>query len=93
MERTAYFPRGRWYDWYNQSIVMEKGGETVTLSVPVEHVPIHLRGGAVIPMQVPGMTTVASRRNPFSLLVVLDENGAASGDVYLDDGESLDMSK
>ena len=65
----------------------------VNLPAPLDHVLIHIRGGYIIPMQEPGMTTVASRKNPFSLLVALDETGSASGDVYLDDGESLDMSK
>ena len=44
-------------------------------------------------MQQPGMTTAASRKNPFSLLVALDDTGSAVGDMYLDDGESLAMSK
>ena len=91
--KNVYFPRARWFDWYNQSVAMEKGGEMVNLPAPLDHVLIHIRGGYIIPMQEPGMTTVASRKNPFSLLVALDETGSASGDVYLDDGESLDMSK
>ncbi|CAI8017774.1 Probable alpha-glucosidase Os06g0675700 [Geodia barretti] len=90
--KNVYFPRARWFDWYNQSVAMEKGGEMVNLPAPLDHVLIHIRGGYIIPMQEPGMTTVASRKNPFSLLVALDETGSASGDVYLDDGESLDMS-
>ena len=91
--KTAYFPSGRWFDWYNQSVATENGGKTFTLPVPVDHVPIHVRGGYIIPMQGAGMTTPSSRKNPFSLLVALDGLGSASGDVYLDDGESLDMSK
>lgn len=65
----------------------------MNLPAPTDHIPIQVRGGYIIPMQEPGMTTEASRKNPFSLLVALDETGSASGDVYLDDGESLDMSK
>ena len=40
-------------------------------------------------MQDPGLTTAESRQNVFSLLVALDSNGAASGDLYVDDGESI----
>ena len=65
----------------------------LNLPAPVDHIPIHVRGGHIVPMQGPGMTTVASRKNPFSLLVALDDAGSASGEVYLDDGDSLDMSK
>lgn len=52
---------------------------------------IQVRGGTVIPLQDPALTTAASRGNSFSLLVALDMAGNAAGDLYLDDGESLSM--
>ena len=57
------------------------------------HIQIHVRGGYIIPMQEPGMTTAASRKNPFSLLVALDSAGSATGDMYIDDGESVAMNR
>ena len=33
--------------------------------------------------------SIASRQNPFSLIVALDESGQASGNLFADDGESL----
>lgn len=54
---------------------------------------IHLRGGTVIPMQNPGNTTTESRKNDYSLLVVLDGIGEASGDIFLDDGLSIDIKR
>lgn len=44
-------------------------------------------------MQDPGMTTTESRKNPFTLMIALDGNETASGDMFYDDGESLDISK
>jgi len=35
---------------------------------------VHVRGGVIIPTQVPAMTTAATRKNPFTLLVALDAN-------------------
>src|SRR5690606_24734997 len=32
-----------------------------------------------------------SRNNPFALLIALDENGEADGQIYLDDGQSVDI--
>ena len=58
---------------------------------PLFCLQIHLRGGTVIPMQKPGLTTAESRKNDYTLLVVLDAIGEASGDVFLDDGVSIDM--
>ena len=54
---------------------------------------IHLRGGTVIPMQKPGNTTAESRKNDYTLLVVLDGSGEANGDIFLDDGVSIDMKR
>ena len=93
MSKDVYFPGGRWFNWYNQSVVTEKGGIKQSLPTPVDHIQIHVHGGHIIPMQEPAMTTAASRNNPFSLLVALDSTGSASGDMYLDDGESLTATK
>ncbi|KAL7620180.1 hypothetical protein AAE478_009173 [Parahypoxylon ruwenzoriense] len=79
-----------WYDWYNQTAI--KGvttGQNVTIDTPLGHIPVYVRGGSVIPLQEPGLTTAAVRASPWSLLVALDGNGHASGELYIDDGESL----
>lgn len=78
-----------WYDWYNQSAVMARAGDNVTIDAPLGHIPVYVRGGSVLPMQEPGLTTAASRKNPWSLLVGLSGEGMASGVLYVDDGESL----
>ena len=44
-------------------------------------------------MQDPGLSTTESRKNPFSLKIALDEKQQASGDIFYDDGESLDITK
>lgn len=61
----------------------------ITLDAPLGHIPLFVRGGSVLPMQAPSLTTQASRKNPWSLLVALASDGSASGELYLDDGESL----
>lgn len=38
----------------------------------------------------PALTTTASRRNPFFLTVALSAGGWAWGDLFWDDGDSLD---
>ena len=57
------------------------------------HAQLHIRGGSVVPMQDPGLTTTASRANNFSLMVALDASGEAKGDLYLDDGESITVKR
>lgn len=79
-----------WYDWYNQSAVTGVArGQNVTIDAPLGHIPVYIRGGNVIPTQEPALTTTASRRNPWGLLVALDLTGNANGTLYLDDGVSV----
>ena len=79
----------RWYDWYTLKEVSAKPQENVTLSAPLEHINVHARGGAIFTLQTPAYTTEETKNNPYSLLVVLDDNESATGMVYLDDGVSL----
>jgi alpha-glucosidase (family GH31 glycosyl hydrolase) len=87
----AYFPKGVWYDFYTSASETDQGRITKTLSAPLDHIPIHFRGGHIIPLQYSGLTTAASRANPFGLKVALDGMGQAYGDLFYDDGESLNI--
>lgn len=79
----------KWYDWYNLTEVVAAPGENVTMDAPLTYQPIHVRGGSVIPLQKAGNTTKTSRQSPWSLLIALDEDAEAEGELYLDDGISL----
>ncbi|KAJ3562776.1 hypothetical protein NPX13_g8438 [Xylaria arbuscula] len=80
-----------WYDWYEKTRIEDvEDGQNVTISAPLGHIPVFVRGGSVVPMQEPGLTTAAVRASPWSLLVALDAKGEASGGLYVDDGESLE---
>jgi hypothetical protein len=84
----------RWYDWYTlKEVIGVKSGENVTIQAPLEHIPLHIRGGSIIALQQPGYTTTETRANLWNLLVALDDNGFATGSLYLDDGESLEPEK
>ena len=85
----GYFPDDLWYDFYTGKALPNRG-QYITLDAPIEKINLHIRGGYVIPMQMPSTTTVESRKNPYSLKVALSSSGDAVGDLYLDDGESLD---
>lgn len=77
-----------WYDWYTQTAVDAKPGVNTTIPAPLGHIPVFVRGGSVLPMQDPALTTKEARATPWSLLVALGGSRAASGKLYLDDGES-----
>ena len=81
----------KWYDWYTLQAVDAEEYENVTMSAPLEHINVHVRGGSVLPMQKPAYTTGETRQNPYNLLVALDSHGSASGSLYLDDGVSVEQ--
>jgi len=88
---STYFPADRFYDYYTGEIVGdETKGEYITIDAPIEKLPLFLRGGRVVPGQVPGLNTVESRENDFLFLVSLTADGSASGSFVLDDGLSLE---
>ncbi|KAL1980272.1 hypothetical protein VTN96DRAFT_4416 [Rasamsonia emersonii] len=78
-----------WYDWYTQTVFDAKPGVNTTISAPLGHIPVFVRGGNVLPMQQPAQVTRDVRNSPWSLLVALGSDGKASGQLYVDDGESI----
>lgn len=79
-----------WYDWYEMTAVSGVGaGQNITVDAPLGHIPVYVRGGSVVPMQEPGMTTAETKNSPWGVLVALNGLGHATGCLYLDDGESL----
>jgi alpha-glucosidase len=66
-------------------------GSYITLTnISYTEIPVHIRGGSILPLRVSGAnTTTALRKLDFELLVAPDVHGQARGELYLDDGESL----
>ncbi|CAK8688086.1 unnamed protein product [Clavelina lepadiformis] len=77
------------YNYYTSVEESVHGGEE-TFAAPLGKIPIHVRGGNVIPTQNPASNTVASRKNPFGLIIALDDSDKASGELYWDEGDSLE---
>uniref|UniRef100_A0A2K6KA59 Maltase-glucoamylase n=1 Tax=Rhinopithecus bieti TaxID=61621 RepID=A0A2K6KA59_RHIBE len=86
---TAYFPRARWYDYYT-GVDMNARGEWKTLPAPLDHINLHVRGGYILPCQEPALNTHLSRKNPLGLIIALDENKEAKGELFWDDGQTKD---
>uniref|UniRef100_A0A8C2M1A0 P-type domain-containing protein n=1 Tax=Cricetulus griseus TaxID=10029 RepID=A0A8C2M1A0_CRIGR len=84
---SAYFPTALWYDYYT-GVAINSTGEWKTLAAPLEHINLHVRGGYILPWQRPALNTHLSRMNPLGLLIALDENKEARGELFWDDGKS-----
>uniref|UniRef100_A0A4W6GAA9 Alpha glucosidase 2 n=1 Tax=Lates calcarifer TaxID=8187 RepID=A0A4W6GAA9_LATCA len=85
----GYFPEGLWYDYYTGYSVRSKG-EELPLQAPLDKINLHLREGSVIPTQTPNLTLWVSSGQPLHLISALSDDGSATGDLFWDDGESID---
>lgn len=85
----GYFPEGLWYDYYTGDSLHSKG-EELRLHAPLDKINLHLREGSVTPTQAPNLTLWVSSGQPLHLVSALSDDGTASGDLYWDDGESID---
>ncbi|GAB6030870.1 hypothetical protein CHUAL_007705 [Chamberlinius hualienensis] len=84
---VAYFPAAKWYDYYTGNNVNGVEATSITLDAPLDgNIPLHVRGGTIIPTQQPAVTTTISRENPMGLIVAVDDQGKAGGLLYWDDG-------
>ncbi|KAI5776670.1 glycosyl hydrolases family 31-domain-containing protein [Geopyxis carbonaria] len=86
---AVYFPEDVWYDYHTHARVAP-GNHTLT-DIDFDQIPLFVRGGSILPLRkaTGAMTTAEVRERDFELLVFPGKNGEASGELYLDDGDSL----
>lgn len=82
-----YLPDDIFYDWNNGFNPVRGTGSNVTLSdVDFNTIPLHIRGGNILPLHAESAnTTTELRKKPFQLLVAPGLDGIASGSLYLDE--------
>ncbi|KAI9738956.1 MAG: hypothetical protein M1818_005270 [Claussenomyces sp. TS43310] len=85
-----YLPNAMFYDAWTYKPVRGYGS-TVTISdVGITDIPLHLLGGVIYAMRVESaMTTTELRTKDFEIVIAVGLDGQATGELYLDDGESL----
>lgn len=86
-EREVYFPAGPWYDWWTGDLA-SSGGETLAVRAPIEHLPLYVRGGSIVPSTIAMQHTGEKPWNPLRFDVYPDAAGSAQGSLYEDDGTS-----
>lgn len=86
---SGYFPDARWYR-YRDGVLEPARGDYATIPAPLEFIPLHVRGGYILPTQEPALSTMFSRSNPMGLIAALDDNGNAAGSLFWDEGDTPD---
>ncbi|KAJ5819276.1 glycoside hydrolase family 31 protein [Penicillium riverlandense] len=88
---TFYMPKDTFYDFDTFEKIEGKGANMTRNNVGYSEIPVYIRGGNIIPMRTKSAyTTTALRREDFELIIAPGAHGRASGDLYLDDGDSLE---
>ena len=87
---SIYLPQDIFYEFDTLSPVQGTGSFITLNDVPFTKIPLHIKGGAVLPLRAQSaMTTTALRTNGFEFIVAPDTQGEALGTLYVDDGESI----
>lgn len=87
----AYFPEGRWYEYYSGHLTSKKEGAHLEISAVEQNINLHLRGGHVVANHFKTELTIddTRKKHGFQVIAALNEHLNATGYLYLDDGESL----
>ncbi|KAF8713378.1 glycosyl hydrolase 31 family, partial [Rhizoctonia solani] len=86
-----YLPKDIFYDFLTYQPVQGNGTKVSLTNVNFTSIPVHIKGGSVLPLRASSaMTTKALREKDFNIVVAPGTDGKATGQLYLDDGVSLD---
>jgi alpha-D-xyloside xylohydrolase len=89
-QREVYFPAGSvWYDYYTGARI--EGGQTLTVDAPYEHIPLFVRGGAILPVGPDMQYSDEKPADVIDLYVFAGSNGQFN--LYEDEGVNYNYEK
>jgi alpha-glucosidase len=78
-----------YYDWFNKSAIATPSMKNTTIDAPLGHIPVYIRGGAILATQEMAMTTRDARKTDWSIIIAPPLTGEEfESTLYLDDGIS-----
>jgi alpha 1,3-glucosidase len=80
-----------YYDYFTYDVQKTNKGKYLTVSAPLEKVPVLLQGGHIIPRRdIPRRSSALMRFDDYTLVVSVSKDGNASGELYIDDGDTFE---
>lgn len=78
-----------YYDYFDFTVIQGKGRNTIV--APLEKIPLLMQGGHIIPRKDrPRRSSGLMKWDPYTLVIALSKAGTATGEIYVDDGETFD---
>lgn len=91
---SIYLPHDIFYDFSTLAPVQGTGSLVTLNNVPFTEIPLHIRGGSILPLRAQSaMTTKELRKRDFEFVVAPGMDGTAMGQLYVDDGVSVNQPK
>ena len=91
---TFDLPFNRWYDFRTLEEIHADTHEKFTAQAPISTIPVFIRGGSIIPTKEwRRRTTYLQYRDPVTLIVALDAQEEASGELYDDDQQTIEFAQ
>ena len=89
---SIYLPNETFYDFWTLEPVQGQGAYINLTDVGFDTIPLHIRGGAILPLRAESAnTTTELRKQNFVLWIAPNATNQAYGTLYLDDGDSLEQ--
>ena len=83
-----------YYDYFSYNVLDTHKGKQISISAPLDHIPLLMRGGHIIPRRdIPRRSSAMMRFDDYTLVVSASKVGAAEGELYVDDGDSFEHEK
>ncbi|KAI4237603.1 MAG: hypothetical protein L6R40_005894 [Gallowayella cf. fulva] len=83
-----------YYDYFTYETYFGQG-KSIKFDAPLEgHTPVLMHGGHILlRKERPRKSSALMKFDPYTLVVALDNSGRATGELYIDDGESFEYQK
>lgn len=91
-ESTVYLAADQpYYDYFHRKLYYASAKpRNITIATPLDQFPLLIEGGHIVPTRERVRRTSSLMwQDPFTLTVALGKDGSATGQLYLDDGETL----
>lgn len=89
---SIYLPNEVFYDFWTHERIEGKGSNIELTDIPFTSIPLHIRGGSIIPLRAESAnTTTELRKQDFVLWIAPNAANQAEGSLYLDEGDAIDQ--